>query len=304
MLDVVLLGTGGMMPLPNRYLSSVLCRFNGSGLLIDCGEGTQVTMKMTGWGFKNIDLICFTHFHADHISGLPGLLLTIGNSREETLTILGPPGIGKVVRALLTIASDLPFEIDVIELPYNKGQSHEINKSYYTIRSFGLDHRIPCLAYCIEVKRAGRFDNEKAQYFGVPMRAWSRLQKNEEVEIDGIVYKPEMVLGPPRKSIKLSYCTDTKPLNGISGFVENSDLFVCEGLYGDDDQTEKAHNHRHMVFSEAAGIASEAGVNELWLTHFSPSLVNPKDYQHIAKSVFANTKIGYDRMKSTLCYTD
>ena len=98
MIDVALLGTGGMMPMPERFLSSMLLRINGRLILVDCGEGTQVTLKMLGWGFKAIDTICFTHYHADHISGLPGMLLTIGNSgRTEPVKLIGPPGLKKVV---------------------------------------------------------------------------------------------------------------------------------------------------------------------------------------------------------------
>jgi len=116
MLDVALLGSGGMMPLPNRYLTAMLCRVNGRFLLVDCGEGTQVTMRMLGWGFKSIDVICITHFHADHISGLPGLLLTIGNAgRTDPLQMFGPPGLAVVVRNLCVIAGDLPFPVHVTE---------------------------------------------------------------------------------------------------------------------------------------------------------------------------------------------
>ena len=112
MLDVCLLGTGGMMPLPGRRLTALMTRYNGSSLLIDCGEGTQVAIKEKGWTFKPIDAICFTHYHADHISGLPGLLLTMGNTdRREPLTMIGPKGLERVVTALRTIAPELPFQV-------------------------------------------------------------------------------------------------------------------------------------------------------------------------------------------------
>jgi len=112
MLDVALLGTGGMMPLPNRFLTSMLCRVNGLMLLVDCGEGTQITLQKLGWGFKNIDAIAITHFHADHISGLPGILLAMGNAdREDPLLMLGPPRLAHVVQSLRVIVPELPFEI-------------------------------------------------------------------------------------------------------------------------------------------------------------------------------------------------
>ena len=117
MLDVCLLGTAGMMPLPHRWLTASLMRYNGSSLLIDCGEGTQIAIKEKGWTFKPIDVICFTHYHADHISGLPGLLLSMGNAeRTEPLTMIGPKGLERVVGALRMIAPELPFEIRYIEI--------------------------------------------------------------------------------------------------------------------------------------------------------------------------------------------
>ena len=117
MLDVCLLGTSGMLPLPGRWLTSLLLRYNGSSMLIDCGEGTQIAIKEKGWSFHPIDVICFTHYHADHISGLPGLLLTIGNSdRTEPVTLIGPKGLSRVVSALRVIAPELPYELRFIEL--------------------------------------------------------------------------------------------------------------------------------------------------------------------------------------------
>ena len=117
MLDICLLGTGGMMPLPYRWLTSMMARYNGQSILIDCGEGTQIAMKEKGWSPKPIDVICFTHFHADHISGLPGMLLTMGNAeRTEPLLLVGPKGLAKVVASLRIIAPELPFVIDCLEL--------------------------------------------------------------------------------------------------------------------------------------------------------------------------------------------
>ena len=135
MLDVCLLGSGGMMPLPYRWLTSLMTRFNGSSLLIDCGEGTQIAIKEKGWSFKPIDVICFTHYHGDHISGLPGLLLTMGNAdRKEPLTLIGPKGLERVVTALRVIAPELPFEIKFIEITQPE-QTFELNG--YRLRRFG-----------------------------------------------------------------------------------------------------------------------------------------------------------------------
>ena len=155
MLDVCLLGTGGMMPLPYRWLTSLMVRYNGSSLLIDCGEGTQIAIKEKGWSFKPIDVICFTHYHADHISGLPGLLLTMGNTdRTEPLTMIGPKGLERVVNALRVIAPELPFPIEFIELTDPK---EEITIAGYRIQAYRVNHNIVCYGYSLSIDRAGRF---------------------------------------------------------------------------------------------------------------------------------------------------
>ena len=306
MLDAALLGTGGMMPLPGRFLTSLLLRFGGRLVMVDCGEGTQVTLKLLGWGYKNLDAICFTHFHADHISGLPGLLLTVGNSgREEPITLIGPPGMGIVAQCLCIIAQELPFEVNIVELPYERGVAPQsVKLGDFHISALPVDHRIPCFAYSFDFKRAGRFDMDKAKGNNVPMKAWNRLQKYETVILDGCEYTPDMVLGPPRTPIKLSYCTDTRPVKGLPEFVKNSDLFICEGLYGEPDMLEKTAAHKHMIFQEAAGIAKAGRVDELWLTHFSPAMTFPEYFLHTARSIFPNAFIGKDRMAKTIRYRD
>ena len=161
MLDVCLLGTGGMMPLPYRWLTSLMARYNGKSILIDCGEGTQIAMKEKGWSPKPIDIICFTHFHADHISGLPGMLLTMGNAeRTEPLLIIGPKGVTRVVNALRVIAPELPFPIECLEIE-EKEQTFEFDG--FSIHAFRVQHNVTCYGYTIQVSRAGRFDVEKAR---------------------------------------------------------------------------------------------------------------------------------------------
>jgi len=306
MLDAALLGTGGMMPLPGRFLTSLLLRFGGRLVMVDCGEGTQVTLKMLGWGYKNLDAICFTHFHADHISGLPGLLLSVGNSgREEPITLIGPPGMGLVARSLCIIAQELPFEVNIAELPYERGSApQQIKLGDFIISVLAADHRIPCFSYTFEFKRAGRFDVEKAKLNGVPIQAWNRLQKYETLELDGRRFTPDMVLGPPRTPIKLAYCTDTRPVRELPEFIKNADLFICEGLYGDPDMLAKTAAHKHMLFQEAAGIARAGCVDELWLTHFSPAMAFPENFINTARSIFPNSYIGKDRMNRTVNYRD
>ena len=302
MLDVCLLGSGGMMPLPYRWLTALMMRYNGSSVLIDCGEGTQIAVKEKGWSFKPIDVICFTHFHGDHISGLPGLLLTMGNAeRTEPLTLVGPKGLERVVNALRVIAPELPFPIEFIEL--TKAEE-ELELNGYHIKAFRVNHNVTCYGYSIEIKRAGKFNLEQAQSLNIPKNFWNRLQKGETIEADGTVYTPDMVMGAPRKGIKLVYCTDTRPTESISRNAKNADLFICEGMYGEKDKQAKAVANKHMTFYEAARLAKEADVKEMWLTHYSPSLTRPEEYMDEVRKIFLRAVAGKDRKSVELDFED
>ncbi len=290
------------MPLPHRALTSLMLRYNGMNVLVDCGEGTQVSIKQQGWSVKPIDVICFTHFHADHISGLPGLLLTLGNAeRTEPVTMIGPKRLEKIVNALRMIAPELPFPINFIELEQEQ-ESFEING--LKIHAFRVQHNITCYGYSFELERAGKFDVERARALEIPMKFWNPLQKGETVENGGIIYTPDMVLGEQRKGIKLTYCTDSRPTDLIVENAKESDLFICEGMYGEPDKEEKAKEHKHMTFYEAASMAKRAEVKEMWLTHYSPSLVRPQDYEEQVRRIFSNTIVAKDRRTTTLLFEE
>ena len=292
MLDICLLGSGGMMPLPYRWLTALMVRYNGSSLLIDCGEGTQIAIKEKGWSFKPIDVICFTHYHGDHISGLPGLLLTMGNAdRTEPLTLVGPKGLERVVNALRVIAPELPFEIKFIEITQPE-QVIELNG--YRITAFKVNHNVLCYGYTLEILRQGKFSAERAKEQDIPLKYWNPLQKGQTIEADGITYTPEMVLGPARKGIRLTYTTDTRPTESILRNAKESDLFICEGMYGEDDKADKARGYKHMTFREAAVLARDARVKEMWLTHYSPSLVRPDEFMDKVREIFPNAYPGKD----------
>lgn len=302
MLDVCLLGTGGMMPLPYRWLTALMIRFNGSQLLIDCGEGTQIAMKEKGWSFKPIDVICFTHYHGDHISGLPGLLLTMGNAdRTEPLTLIGPKGLERVVNSLRVIAPELPFELKLIEITEPE-QSFELNG--YRLTAFRVRHNVICYGYTIEIDRAGKFDVQRAMEQEIPKEYWKHLQRGENLELEGRKLTPDMVLGPPRKGIKLTYCTDTRPTDSIRQHAKGSDLFICEGMYGEKEKAAKAVEYKHMTFYEAAEIARDAEVKEMWLTHYSPSLTRPEEYMDDVRTIFPRAIAGKDRMTTELDFPE
>lgn len=287
MLDVCLLGTGGMMPLPYRWLTSLMMRYNGKSILIDCGEGTQIALKEKGWSPKPIDIICFTHYHADHISGLPGLLLTMGNAeRTEPLLLIGPKGLHKVVSALRVIAPELPFEIECREITEN---TQTFSFDGFRIETFKVNHNVVCYGYRLAIDRSGKFLRDKAVAEGIPMQLWGRLQKGETVTSDNTTYTPDMVMGEARKGLKVTYCTDTRPTEVITEYAKGSDLLILEGMYGEPDKVSKAKEYKHMTMYEAARIAKQADVPELWLTHYSPSLLRPEEYLGEVRKIFPRT---------------
>lgn len=290
------------MPLPGRWLTALMTRYNGSNLLIDCGEGTQIAVKEKGWSFKPIDVICFTHYHADHISGLPGLLLTMGNAeRTKPLIMIGPKGLKRVVTALRVIAPELPFPIEYREIKENE-ESFEIEG--YHITAFRVNHNVICYGYTIEITRGGRFDAQRAKDQGIPLKCWNPLQKGNTLTYEGKTYTPDMVLGPARRGIKLTYCTDTRPVQAIAAHAAGSDLFICEGMYGEADKEDKAREHKHMTFTEAATLASQAKAAELWLTHYSPSLVYPEQYLDTVRSIFGNAYAARDGKSVELLFSE
>lgn len=310
MIDLTLLGCGGGMPMANRHLSSLCINFSGRKILIDVGEGTQVAIRKNKLGFKAIDIILITHVHGDHIVGLPGLLATIGNSgREELLTIIGPTGIKDVIKGLSVLFPYLPYELrieeNIKELGFTLSKTNlnlsDINKGEVILKTEELDHSAACLGYSLYFKRRRKFNLEKAIEMKVPKVLWSKLQKEEVVNFEGITYDSSMVLGDERKGIKLSYITDTRPNEKIINLIQDSDLFICEGTYGSDADIHKAIKNKHMTFKEADTLAKLGKVNELLLTHFSPAMIDPSEFIENATSIFTNTIIGEDGMEKWSC---
>ena len=276
MIDIALLGTGGMMPLPRRWLSSLLVRVGGDVILFDCGEGTQVAWRATGWSFRRLSSICISHTHSDHIAGLPGLMHTVANTgRTEPITIFGPVGLAEVVQGLRVIAPQLPFPVEVREL--TSGETFPLPEGVKGECVAG-EHALPVLAYRLDLDRKRRFLADRARSLGIPTALWRTLQDGQPITLDGALITAEEVMGPPRSGISVAYVTDTRPTPAIAKLIAGVTLLVCEGTYGDDAHAEKAVRNQHMTFREAATLAQDAGVQQLWITHFSPGVDDPQAF--------------------------
>lgn len=301
MVDVCLLGSGGMMPLPERWLTAMLWRCRGRLILVDCGEGTQIPLRQAGWGLRALDAICLTHYHADHTAGLPGLLLTVGNSgRTEPVQLFGPPGLRQLAACLAGFAPALPYPLVLTELPADASVKFAVGEA--EISTLPADHRAPCLSYRFDVRRAGRFDAARAKELGVPPPLWHRLQHGETVTVGGREISPPSVMGPPRRGIRVGYCTDTRPTPALPGFMADCDLLICEGLYADDSLAQQAHDRGHMIFSQAAAVAAQSRSRELWLTHFSPALADPEAALPAVRRIFPRTQAGRSLLSRSLVF--
>jgi len=234
---------------------------------------------------------------------LPGLLLSIGNSgRKEPLTLIGPTGIKKVVEGLTVISPELPYELTLLEQSDLEKTETCINS--IIIKSIPVEHTLPCLSFCLELNRRGKFDVERAKELSIPVNYWNRLQKGLNITLGENTVQPEMVLGEMRKGLKVCYCTDTRPTKDLVEFIRDSDLFICEGMYGNEDDLSKAEQKKHMMFSEAGLLAKQGKVKELWLTHYSPSLIDPAEYIESARNIFANTIAGRNLLIKTIKFEE
>lgn len=298
MIDLLLLGTGAMMPLPHRWLSSLLVRSASSLVLFDCGEGTQIPWRTFRWGFKRLDAICLTHHHADHVAGLPGLFHTVANSgRTEPMAIYGPPGTIAVIQGLRSIVPELPYATIVHEI--EGGAAFDLPGGLRTSVTWA-EHRIPCLAYRCDLPRQPRFDPARAEALGVPRQHWSNLQHGESVLVDDREILPEMVLHDSRTGVSFGLATDTRPTQAIVDLMRGVDLLISEATYASDEHLPQAQLHKHMTFREAATMARDAGAGHLWLTHFSPRVNDPESCRENAAGIFPAVDIGYSGLQGTL----
>lgn len=292
MLKIHLLGTSGMQPLPKRALASALIMAEKGSILIDAGEGTQISLRRYGSLIKRINYVLITHLHLDHVGGIPGVLQAIANTgRSEPVTFVGPGGLKSKIKASREFVTQLPFEVKVMEL--NRRNLEHIKLGNVEIQPFECQHSIACFGYNIVEKRGRKFLIDKVISTGILKEDYSRIVEGRPVFINGKSYPATDFLGPERKGLKISYCTDTRPTEGIMHAIHGADLLVCEGMYPDERFLDKALTNKHMLATEAANLANDAGVKELWLTHFSPIIEHPETELSIARTVFTNTKIGY-----------
>lgn len=300
MIDVMLLGTGAMIPLPGRPLSSVLVRAEGELIVFDCGEGTQTVWRVYGWGFKRLSAICLSHLHADHVAGIPGLLHTVANSgRTEPLVIYGPPGTAAVIAGLRVIAPHLPYAVIVRELTSGDRAHLPAGLSATVVAGH---HRVPVLGYRVERARQPGFDAGRARSLNIPVSLWSRLQRGETVVVDGRAVEPADVLGPPRPGIAFAFITDTRPVPDHIDLASGVQLLICEGTYGPSSYAGKAKGSLHMTFGEAASIARDAGVARLWLTHFGAGMTDPAEFLPEATAIFPATRVGRSGLLAELSF--
>lgn len=304
MAEICLLGTGGMLPLPNRFLTALYAEYNGKAVLIDCGEGTQITAAKHGLKLSRIELILITHSHADHVAGLPGLLLSIGNcSRTEPLVIVAPESCILVIEKLMSICGYLPYEVKLKALPENSPCEFaaDMIDPMLTIQSLPLSHTVSCLGYSLLLKRRAEFLPQNAKALNVPVEYWKRLHSGESVTLaDGRSIAPEEVTGGEKKPLKICYTTDTLPLSELESFAAEADLFVCEGMYGAVDKKASMDSKGHMLMQDACRIAKNADVGRLWLTHYSPAEKEPAAYAEELKSIFQETVVSEDGISITL----
>ncbi|MCR5764647.1 MAG: ribonuclease Z [Treponema sp.] len=306
-MEAFVLGCGGMMPLPYRHLTSVLLRRDGDLFLFDCGEGTQVSLRRLNLKWKKIDAIFISHTHADHITGLPGILMLSSQvERKEPLYIYGPPKIKEYVetsRKVLDMYINYPIVIKEITAPCVVHSG----KDFY-IRAFPLEHTKTCVGYTLEeLDRPGEFFPDKAMELKVPCGPmWSQLQSGFEVTLaDGTIVKPEQVLGSKRSGRKFSFVTDTLYKPSIANEVRGSDLLICEGMF-EKDLIDQAKEKKHMTAEQAAIIARDANVRRMCMIHYSPRYTDRELSVLLeeAQAVWPQAELSRDRMQIDIPYID
>lgn len=304
------------MPLPDRALTSVFISYNGHSVLFDCGEGTQTAARKSHVSLMKTDLIALTHYHGDHIFGLPGLLQTMGClGRTKPLYVIGPEGLEKVMELIAALSGQLPFPIYAL-FPVENSESKEIFSfriadyisewpEEASLTVFKTEHRVKSCGYRFHIRRPGKFIPVRAENAGVPKKYWGILQRGESVTLEnGRTVFPDEVLGPERRGLSVVFSGDTAPCDNLREASENADLLICDATYGDSRNSDQAEKYGHSTFSEAAEVAERSGAKRLWLTHFSQIMEDPDEYLSNALETFPDSICGKDGLSVSLKFED
>lgn len=309
MLTITLLGTAATMPLPDRALSAAFAACGGHGLLWDCGEGTQAAAHRAGVNLMRADAICLTHYHGDHIFGLPGLLQTLGaQGRTRPLALLGPEGLPDIWAAVRALTGPLPYPVKPqVLMPGHPLALDVLSEGWPAgaqLVPFATKHRVKSLGYRLELPRAGKFSPEQARALGVPVQQWKLLQKGQSVAVEGRTVQPVQVLGAPRRGMSVVFSGDTAPCPGLLQAAQDADLLLCDATYALPEQEAQARQWGHSTFGQSAALAVQAGAKRLWLTHYSPMITDPEEYAEQAQGIFPAAECGFDGKSITLQYEE
>lgn len=308
MIDITILGTAALLPLPERALTSVLLSVGGRSVLFDCGEGTQTAARRHGVSLMKTDFIVLTHFHGDHVFGLPGLLQTMSvMGRTEKLNIIAPPGLNRELAPLLTLAGALNFPVALTEAGDSPIRLCELADGFpaeAVLTPVVTEHRVVSRGYVFTLSRSGKFLPGNALALGIPVRYWSVLQNGGTAEYGGRTFVMSDVCTAERKGIKILITGDTSYCRALADAGKGADLIVSEATYGDGADEELALARGHMTFAHAARLAKEAGAERLVLTHFSQKMKDPADFLPNAEEIFPGAAAAADGMKLTLNFDE
>ena len=319
MIDVLLLGCGATMPAPDRALSAAVLRCGGRCILFDCGEGTQASLRREKISPMKIDLIALTHYHGDHIFGLPGLLQTMSClGRTESLFLTGPEALAEAMAPILSLAGELSFPVVPVSLSPEGEPLRRFSPLWSEstrLLAVPTAHRVPSQGYVFTLSRPPRFLPERAQALGVPVRLWKSLvgqaaassvlvQGHVLLDENGIPVQVGQLFGQPRPGLKVAFSGDTAPCEAFTEAAAGADLLIHDATYALDEEAPEAALWGHSTFSQAAAVAASACCARLWLTHYSQALTQPELSLPIAAAVFPSAECGHDGKRITLAFRE